>query len=213
MLVAPARRCTLIARLRRVAITAGPPLVRIWEWSSSKTTSRIQCSRFSMLQCQPMISASCSARISPQLRSVTAYTVSVCQRPLAGSGGGGSAGSRGEHAGTQSRRPPWRASESGTRPGRGPCRGSGRPRGPAPRAASRAGRAGQSSRPGARCPAGAGSVSPGRSPNRACGEVGRRRGGCVGLLFRRPLPEPDVPDFRGIRLSSAHHVCREALPL
>jgi hypothetical protein len=36
MLVAPVRRRTLIARLRRLAMTRGPLRVRIWERSSSK---------------------------------------------------------------------------------------------------------------------------------------------------------------------------------
>jgi hypothetical protein len=48
MLVAPARRSTLIARLRSVAITRGAWPVRTWERSSSKVTSRTQCSRFSI---------------------------------------------------------------------------------------------------------------------------------------------------------------------
>ena len=50
MLVAPARRRRLMARLRRVAMTRGPLPVRIWERSSSKVTSRTQCRRFSMHQ-------------------------------------------------------------------------------------------------------------------------------------------------------------------
>ena len=72
MLVEPARRCRLMARLRRLAMTAGPFPVRIWEWSSTKVTSRIQCSLFSMDQWFWMIALSWSARMSPKPRSVTA---------------------------------------------------------------------------------------------------------------------------------------------
>ena len=43
MLVAPARRCRLIARLRREAMTCGACPVRTWERSSAKVTSRTQC--------------------------------------------------------------------------------------------------------------------------------------------------------------------------
>ncbi len=42
----------------------------------------------------------------------------------------------------------------------------------------------------------------------AAGEVPVAR-----VLFRRPLPEPDVPGFRGIRLSSAHRACCVGQPL
>ena len=64
MLVAPCRRWRLTARLRSVAITCGPWPVRIWEWSSAKVTSRIQCSRFSMDQCPRIASASSAAVVS-----------------------------------------------------------------------------------------------------------------------------------------------------
>ena len=40
MLVAPALRCRLMARLRRVAMTAGPWPVRIWLRSSVKVSGR-----------------------------------------------------------------------------------------------------------------------------------------------------------------------------
>ena len=50
MLVAPVRRNKLMAVLRSVAITWGAFPVRTWERSSSKVTSRTQCSRFSMPQ-------------------------------------------------------------------------------------------------------------------------------------------------------------------
>ena len=50
MLVQPSRRARLITRLRQVAITCGARPVEIWEWSSSKVTSRTQCRRFSMPQ-------------------------------------------------------------------------------------------------------------------------------------------------------------------
>jgi hypothetical protein len=48
MLVAPARRCRLIAVFRSVAMTCGPLPVRTWDRSSSKVTSRTRCRRFSM---------------------------------------------------------------------------------------------------------------------------------------------------------------------
>ncbi|OLM08469.1 hypothetical protein Ae706Ps2_6713c [Pseudonocardia sp. Ae706_Ps2] len=51
MLVVPVSRSAAIARLRRAAMTCGPAAVRVWERSSSKETSRTQCSRFSMFQC------------------------------------------------------------------------------------------------------------------------------------------------------------------
>ena len=57
MLVAPLRGCRLSVRFRRVAMTVGLVPVWIWEWSSVKTTSRIQCKRFSMLRCPRMASA------------------------------------------------------------------------------------------------------------------------------------------------------------
>jgi len=47
---APAMRNTLIARLRKVAITCGPPFLRIRDRSSSKVTSRTQWTPFSMDQ-------------------------------------------------------------------------------------------------------------------------------------------------------------------
>src|SRR5664280_2770563 len=50
MLVAPASRCRLMARFRRVAMTCGPLPVRICERSSAKVTSRTQCRRTSMDQ-------------------------------------------------------------------------------------------------------------------------------------------------------------------
>src|SRR3954470_17318668 len=43
MLVCPASRLTLIAVLRRAAMTCGPAPVRTAEWSSPKVTSRTQC--------------------------------------------------------------------------------------------------------------------------------------------------------------------------
>ena len=49
-------RMRLMARLRRAAMTCGPLAVRSWWRSSSKTTSRIQWSRFSIPQC-PWIQA------------------------------------------------------------------------------------------------------------------------------------------------------------
>ena len=49
-MVAPARRCRLMARLRRMAMTSGPLPVRAWWRSSPKVTSRTQWSLFSMCQ-------------------------------------------------------------------------------------------------------------------------------------------------------------------
>jgi hypothetical protein len=72
MLVCPANRWRLSAKLRRVAMTAGPFPVRIWEWSSVKVTSRIQWTLFSIDQWSRMISASWRARMSSNPRSVTA---------------------------------------------------------------------------------------------------------------------------------------------
>ena len=51
MLVAPARRSSPIARLRSAAMACAPAPLRTWERSSSKVTSRTQCSRFSIAQC------------------------------------------------------------------------------------------------------------------------------------------------------------------
>ncbi len=72
MVVAPALRCRLIARLRRVARTAGPCPVRICDRSSSTEASRTQCSRFSMPQCARAASASSAALVCSKLRSVIA---------------------------------------------------------------------------------------------------------------------------------------------
>ncbi len=54
------------------AITAGPLPAQIWQWSSAKVTSRIQCSLFSIDQRSRMISVNWSERMSPKPRSVTA---------------------------------------------------------------------------------------------------------------------------------------------
>ena len=59
MLLAPARRTMLMARLRREAMTRGPLPVRTWERSSSKVTSRTQCRRFSMHQWPRIQAAVC----------------------------------------------------------------------------------------------------------------------------------------------------------
>jgi hypothetical protein len=58
MLVAPASRRMVMARLRRLAMICGPLAVRTWELSSPKSVSRTQCSRSSMPQCPRMMSAS-----------------------------------------------------------------------------------------------------------------------------------------------------------
>jgi hypothetical protein len=50
MFLAPARRKMVTTRFRRAAMIWGPLPVRIWERSSSKSRSRIQCSRSSMAQ-------------------------------------------------------------------------------------------------------------------------------------------------------------------
>src|SRR5664279_3656179 len=77
MLVAPARRCRLMARFRSVAITCGPLPVRTWLRSSPNVTSRTQCRRTSMHQWPRSQVASWSGRAWSTVRSVTAYTVSV----------------------------------------------------------------------------------------------------------------------------------------
>lgn len=51
MLVWPAVRSWLIAKLRRVAMLSGPWPVRILEASSLKVASRTKCSRFSIVHC------------------------------------------------------------------------------------------------------------------------------------------------------------------
>lgn len=51
MLVWPPSRRMLMAVLRRVPMACGPPPVRFWERSSSRVTSRTQCSRFAINQC------------------------------------------------------------------------------------------------------------------------------------------------------------------
>jgi hypothetical protein len=89
MLDSPTSRCTLMARLRGVAITAGPVPVRIWEWSSAKTMSRIQCSRFSMCQCQRIASASWSARMGPVQVDDCVDGLGVPLAPALASGTGG----------------------------------------------------------------------------------------------------------------------------
>ena len=61
----PARRSAVRARLRKAAMTCGPAAVRTVDRSSSKATSRTQCSWFSMRQCP---------RIQPASR-----TGSACQ--------------------------------------------------------------------------------------------------------------------------------------
>src|SRR5512135_1627245 len=50
MFVTPARRRTVMARLRRLAMTRGLVPVGTWLWFSSKVTSRTQCSVFSTCQ-------------------------------------------------------------------------------------------------------------------------------------------------------------------
>ena len=77
MLVAPAMRCRLMARFRRVAITCGPLPVRTWLRSSPNVTSLTQCRRTSMHQWPRSQVANWSGRAWSTVRSVTAYTVSV----------------------------------------------------------------------------------------------------------------------------------------
>ena len=83
ILVAPLGRWRLTAVLRRVAMTAGPLPVRIWDRSSPKVTSRIQCST-SIRQCPRIASATTPARAWRQsilvtAKLVTAWTVSLLQ--------------------------------------------------------------------------------------------------------------------------------------
>ena len=54
------RRMRLMARFRRAAMTCGALPVRSRWRSSSKTTSRIQWRRFSMVQCPRAQEATCS---------------------------------------------------------------------------------------------------------------------------------------------------------
>lgn len=57
MLVWPAARSWLMAKLRRVAMFSGPCPVRIVEASSRKAVSRTKWSRFSITHCDLMIFA------------------------------------------------------------------------------------------------------------------------------------------------------------
>jgi hypothetical protein len=71
MLLVAARRRTLMARLRREAMTWGPLLVRTWERSSSKVTSRCQCRQVSTHQWPQIQVASSAAVVCPAGRLVT----------------------------------------------------------------------------------------------------------------------------------------------
>ena len=63
MLLAPPSRCKLTALLRTVARTCGPAPVRTVQRSSSKVTSRTQCTRFSM----PTLAQPCRDHRGPGL--------------------------------------------------------------------------------------------------------------------------------------------------
>ena len=72
MLVAPASRKMVMTRLRRLAMMRGPAAVRTWERSSSKSLSRIQCSRSSIPQWPRMIAASRAGLAWVMVSEVTA---------------------------------------------------------------------------------------------------------------------------------------------
>lgn len=77
MLAWPASRSALIARLRSVAITRGALPTRIWQRSSSKVTSRTQCTRFSIPQCPRTRSPSCSGPARSGAKLVMNQDVSI----------------------------------------------------------------------------------------------------------------------------------------
>jgi hypothetical protein len=58
MLAWPASRGIVIARFLKAAMTCGALAVRAWERSSSKSMSRTQCSRSSIIQWPRMMAAS-----------------------------------------------------------------------------------------------------------------------------------------------------------
>jgi hypothetical protein len=72
MLVVPASRKMVMARLRRLAMICGPAAVRTWEWSSSKSMSRTQRRRSSMLHWPQMMAASWPGVAGVTLSEVTA---------------------------------------------------------------------------------------------------------------------------------------------
>jgi hypothetical protein len=66
--------------VRNVAITAVPIPARIWDRSSAKTP-RIQCRRFSMLQCPRIASAMWSARTIQAIITRSALEDFACRSP------------------------------------------------------------------------------------------------------------------------------------
>ena len=61
MFVTPPSRNTPVTRFRSAASSCGADPVRTWLWSSPKTTSLTQCSRFSIPQCPRHISSNRAA--------------------------------------------------------------------------------------------------------------------------------------------------------
>src|SRR3954451_8473296 len=93
MLVWPASRLTLIAVLRRAAMTCGPAPVRTAEWSSPKVTSRTQCrvlsgSAGALLRRRPLRTVRATRRGTrlkqPQGGAGSAVVGMVLLRPLVG---------------------------------------------------------------------------------------------------------------------------------
>jgi len=82
MLVAPARRWTLIARLRRLAITWAAFPVRTCALSSPCVTSRSQWTRFSMPQCPRTYEASLAGLAFSAGNEVTTKTCSRILSPV-----------------------------------------------------------------------------------------------------------------------------------
>lgn len=70
MLVWPAARRVLMAKLRRVAMLSGPWPVWTLEASSAKVVSRTEWSLFSMIHCERAIFAMRSGEASRLVRSV-----------------------------------------------------------------------------------------------------------------------------------------------
>lgn len=75
----PCSRNRLIAKLRRLAIVCGPEPVRICERSSSKVTSRTQCTLFSIPQCPCTKCKRMSGGASSGRQLVTPYAYSCRQ--------------------------------------------------------------------------------------------------------------------------------------
>jgi hypothetical protein len=81
MLVWPFMRWWLRARLRRVAMTAGPLPVCMWEWSSVKVTSRIQWTLLSDRGCRfpaPRSSEPCGPLVAAHGSSSPRGRAGIC---------------------------------------------------------------------------------------------------------------------------------------